>query len=703
MAVTGGRILAHASVQLFDAGEGDPTLTDHGFAWYDAPAAGAEPRRSGHAELLPELGYTCAPSLSLQDTRLTHWSTSTSSGVEWQEVYPLTGAPQRYRLQQPDTSPGVTWTATSSGSLPAGPSVAFSLILADTPPDWDADALPPEVRIALGDPGVPGAAWSLLLSKQRSSLEQWDGTAWQERLALSNPARSAGYGDGEELYYWLRCLAGRILVSTDGGYSYQTAGSLAEPAVLAAGPVRITGHGGTVILGVHQLLLVEAEVTSRARDTLTERVTPAVVLEGVTHEPAGTSVALADEYSGRLARYRATLTPASSTWLGPGWSVYRAPVLHAVNYLLFPTAVPGAGTSSTPWDERLLSIEIDKPEDLGQASATIRVKLDATTALTTAGLRRRKLAVTLGYQPEGESLVSWTAFVGYVRTVSVMRDRYGEGVLELVADNFTAALRRRRWTDLHVQSLAGLTVNDASDRVLTWFGIPLDSSHRVWHPWGELVTLADGTAGRPCELIRPGDDPWETLRRIQSFARLELAATDDGALIAVQQDFTTGVSHDLRAVPASTLDLRELAEGFTHTVDYDATGTAVLVSGTDGDGEAVWAWAVDTEAETQPLSERYCPWREVELDSVRDTVSPAMLIGRAQLLAQRRFGLQYWVDAPVYLHDEVSRRDSVLIYGFEQEAVPTGTEYLVMALRHRVEVRSDGEAVLTTQLGLRRL
>lgn len=708
MAVTGGRVLAHLAVKLFDPGEGDPRLTDHGFAWRD-PLAIAEPP-PGTPELdgagrplvqhVPGCGLICAPVPVLQETRLAHWETTTSSGVPWEEVTPASAAPAVRRLHQVDTTAGVTWSARSRTPLAAETAVAISLILLDTPADWDVEAEPPELQIEIGDRETPGAAWAVRLEKHVAALYRWSGSAWEYARSLPPPPRSAGYGDLEELQLWLVPAGGRLLVSWTGGAEWTTIGSDAEPAQVGSGRPRLSGRGGSVLFGVHQLLLREGSWSGRPRDTLTERTAPVVTITGDERTAAGTGIGYEDLSAGRHVRYRATLTPAGSTWVGPGWTAYRTPVLRAVTCDIAPTAVAGSGAYTEPWAGRCLAVTIEKPEDLSQSTATLRVK---PTAGPTGGFRRRKLLIELGYREGEAAAVTWTAFIGYIRTVSATRDRYGEGLLEIIADGPATPLRRQRWTELHVRSLAGLTVNAASDYVLGRFGIPLDSSHRVWHPWGDLTAVpADGDA-RAAELIRPGEQAWTTLARLQSYARLELAVSDDGVITAVPQDYTTGTAHELRTAPGSGLDLRELATGIGHRLDYDETSTAVLVSGTDAGGERIWAWAVDEEAENQPLSDRFCPWREVEQDVVPGAGTPAALTGRAQLLAQQRFGLAYQLQAPVHLHDTISRRDSVLVYGAAAEGIPDGTEYVVTAMRHHVEVRPDGTALLETDLGLRRL
>lgn len=699
MPPTDSRALPLASIRLFEKGQGDPVVTDHGFAWYDSVAEtwqyGTFSRdTSGKLtlEYLPEVGIVCRPFLVLQDTRLANYATS---GGSWEECKPATGTPRKWRLIQVDTSVGIQWSATSSFPLLADPHVAFSLIFVDGPADWDEDAYPRFVRVEFG-----GGLWAIQFSQaDGTQLVRWASGQWQAVMDVPEPT-GYSHGENDERLILLRCLRGRIGVSTDFGRSYRWHGSAdGTPLTVESGAYTVRGQGGMCVFGLHQLRYYSGTYTSPPRNTFQQRLVGAgAMVTGRASVPTGTTVIFADVSTpaAATAQYRATLTPVAVA--GVPFTFYRTPELYAA--LLEYPVVTGGGTGfyTTPWDGAIQSVRISKPYELDTGSAAVRIRKEAGEQLVWASGRFPKVQILLGEASESGAESWWTAFTGYVSAIRCRAEEYGESDLSLEVENLSHHFKRTEWTKQTSRPLGGRTLNQALDLVLQSEG--LDASYRAWHALGDTVTLPQGSPEDPFEWPKPGERKWATLARLAGYWGLEIGVTDSGGLFTAPKEFyQPWVSRVWEADPAT--DLKALVRGVTFGLDCNESATAALVEGTAESGEQLLAWAVDGAAEGNPASARFCPWREVVQEELSATVAPGMLIARAQALARELFSLKLEPDLTLPVDLSVSRREQVRITGLKV-GIADWDRFVVLSLEHVYEA-DPSFARLSTTAGLRRL
>lgn len=703
MAVTGGQILPRASITLYDVGEGDPIVTTPGYGWYDLLEKSWEQGTfsldayaNPYLEFVEGIGLTCRPFYMRQDTQSAHYGLV---GGTWEQRYPDTGA-RSYWLHQTNATAGLATSATSVFSLPSDPHFAMSLHLPDTPPDWDDGVYIPLVRLEWGLPSN-GRGFAVEFGKSETRFCVWQAGQFRtvEKLSASS---MGGYNDGGFQPVWVRHLRGRVGVSLDFGQSYQWFGDGANPAVVPAAPFTVRGQGGAFGFNISQLRYYTGLWSSPQQDTQEARTTPTTTLTAWGDIPSGTAINLTDlgVPANRIAAYSAELVPDAVSLGVPGWDVYRCPVLMATRYEMDPVVTTPTNDSTTPFDSRLSEVRVEKPVELGAGTARWTYRQEAGETPNLARYRFRKVGVDLGYNDGSDHLN--TVFTGYILDVTPVEAGAGQVDLEFEAHNGTYPLRDplAAWTETEQFCLDGLTLNQASDLILKLRGIPRNSSYRIWHAWGDVVVLNQGTPENPCELLRPGETPWETLTRIQGYGRLELAYSDDGIIEALPPDFTSGTTH---ALDLDETDLQLLPASIDHTAEADASATRVVVTGTDAAGNRLAVWAVNTVAEVDASSDMFCPWRRVVTEELPGTVTPGQVLAHAQRLAYQHFGNRLTPTAGTFLNTGISRRDKATFAGLARVGIPDATEHVIAATVHHYQQGDDGLATLETQWGLRRL
>lgn len=694
------RLIPLASIRLYDKGQGDPYLTDRGFGWYQPVAdiykigsvtySGVQPT----LEYVEGVGIVCRPFLEMQDTRLADFSFH--AAADWDERKPTSGAPRTYRLVQTSSAADLQWYARSSYSLPENPHVAVSLIVPDTPPDHNATLYPPYVRVELGD-----GQWILEWSKIFGGRLLAD-VAGALGVVAELPGLSSIGRDVDESLIMIRPMRGKIGISMDAGRHYEWYGDPAGyPVGIRAGKIRVSGQGGQVIFGVHQLRYVAGSYTSPTKNTYARRIflppAPTFVTRG--EAPAGTSVAIADLSvpGNAIAQWKATLTPASSP--GPtGWSVYRTPELYAVQ-MTYPVARAGNWRSyTTPWDGSIVEINIDRPVELDGGTATVRVNRDQAKQFTYRHGMWPKVQIFLGHQLAAGGEEWQTSFTGYIRSITPAQRDYGQATLDLAIENVTTRFRRTTWIELDAIPLGGQTLNAALDYVLASEG--LQAQDRIWHWLGDRILLPAGTAEEPAFWPRPGETKWETLEEICRWCGMEIGALTDGRLTTVPVDYVEPwVTHQWDWTPS--LALHELVLDASYSLDSGESVTATIVRGEDEYGNAGWAYAIDVEAELYPSSVRFRPWRETREERIDGATSLGFLAlaARSLLLANGTPKQRLELSTPVQLG--LRRRQRVQLLG-STIGVSDYDEFAILTLRHTY--RADPSfASLTTQAGLIRI
>lgn len=694
------RDYAIASVRLYDEGQGDPVVADHGFDWLTILASdagfGTFSRTSAGfplLEMLPGIGLTCRPSVVLKDTRLSHFITA---GGSFAERRPIAGSPRVYRLAQTNATAGIQYSAATIYHARANPHVAFTLLLPDTPPDWDATTYPPYVRIELA------ATVAIQFEKGAAFIARWVDGAWRAVESLPNPSKGGGYQDLDEIMIWVRCYRGRVGVSFDLGQSYTWHGNPdGSPLSIPAGAIILRGQGGQCAFGIHQLAYTAGTWTSPQRNTFTSRIAPTSTITGRADTPGTTSVSFTDLSSPTtgIAQWRSTLTP--DTLANTPFAFHSAPVLYSVQFSYPVTTAMGfnAGTYTT-WTEELEHVRVRLPYELGEGDAAIEVRLDPQSVFA-ANYRWRKVAIYLGFKLSDNTDELTLVFTGYVRKASVRwEEDFGRAVLVLECDNAAARFRRTQWTALSDRALGGEMLNGAADYILASEG--LDSSYRSWNTLGNSFGLPSGAPEEPFERLQPREHKWDTLQRIFGYAGLELAVTAAGGLISGPFGYYSSTVWNLRATPQSATDDRELLDAIEHDLNYAELTTAVMVYSLDQYGSAHLAWAVDTAAETSVLSGRFCPWREVYQDEIPGRSSPGIGQARAAALAGDMLPLRTEGTAATPADLRIQRRDQLEFHGVGGVGIADNVRFVVLTQDFDWR-RGEGGTTLVVPMGIRRI
>lgn len=702
MPATQNRIIPLASVRLYDRGGGDPWLLDEGYKWHDVLSLTEErgtvdlsSDRQPTLQLMTDIGLVCRGFIVLQDTRNSHFS---KSGGSWEERRPAIGAPQKYRLIQYKTTADTQWTATSTYSLPSDPAVFFSLVVLDNPATHDATTYPPLVRIEFGN-NQWGIEFSRsfgarLVKNNGISATALGGYNWEAVMDLPQPETVTGSEVGE-FFVGLRVHRGQICVSTDFGHNWSAyADPLFTDISVPSGSVRFAGQGGGAILGVHQMRFYTGVYTSPTRNAFATRIGAATVTyRGVA--PGSTTVAMADAGSGSTAQYTATLTPQAISSVP--FTFYRSPEVYAALYSHAVQRIDPSFNYTTPWDGKILTVDVNKPYELDGATASVLIRHDASTDADLEGFRFRKVEIHLGELANDGTTVTWyQVFTGYIADIRFEQSEFNKAFIALDIENATFPAKRMKWTDLTARPLGGQSANNALDMVLAQMG--LSAGYRIWQPFGDTVSLPYGAAENPF-LFPKCDEPfWETLRTIAKCLICEIGVTDKGWWQYVPVQYVDAqVTHTWEATPAT--DVTASIQRVTNEVDYRESATRVVARGFDEYGNRIMAFGRDYQAEAIPLSERFCPWIEAHIIDVPGTTTVGILsnIAVAEFMEAVAIKMEPDLTSPVRL--DVPRRARVRVTGLVA-GIEDNDEFVVLTLQHHYEM---GMVKCVTTAGLRRL
>jgi hypothetical protein len=708
------RRFAIASIEVYDEMEGDPYVTDHGSGVYDILAKShrfgqfSSPGRFGlpYLEFVPDIGLTCRPFLRPTDTRKADWTSSTSTGLPWDERQPTTGYYRVYRMMQQEGTPGATYKATSTWNHPEDPHFAFSLITEDTPSDWPTTPnTEPYVQLDLGVVGSgtnPMGQWAIRQDKQGTRLLFNYGGVWVSVTELSSGQQ--GGVDLDEQWFFVRCLRDSICISSDFGKSYDIFKFPdASPTGIRPGKMRIHGRGGKIAFGIHELEYVAGSYTSQQFNTYISRLTGSTTWGHRSDTPTGTAISITDlsNHSQAYMKYRVKLTP-TKTWT-PAFEFHKCPVYYATRGTFPVSATIATQASSTPLDAYLIGVDVNKPVNLEESSATVTLSIDAwESEVLNENWRWRKVKIHLGHRTwEGENEYPFF-YVGYIQDVKPKLDEeFGEKVVTITVGNRAMQFRRTKWWPTDVIPLGGLTLNQALDYILYTEGVPLNSSYREWHPLGDTIPLPLGTPEEPFELIQPDETKWETMKRLASYMQLELAVGDDGVLRSLPEGWispTLDKSYTIRYDEDKRNTIKEIENG----VDFTESCTAIMVWAEDEEtGASIMAWAIDVEAENEVSSGRSCPWREGVQEKLDKPCLPWVAIQRAQSLAMKHFPLKYMPDIVTPVDLSLTRRMRVEVNDAEGLNIPSGTQYILLSMRHSYRARESFTS-LETNAGLQR-
>jgi hypothetical protein len=696
MSLTDPRELMLGKLRIWRTGTlgADPVVTLREASLYDplrwSYAYGAYSQSGGEnlLEYLPlddQFGaLVCRPSLVLQDTRLTGVTAWSTSGGSWEER--RVGHDRKYRLIQNGAAADLQWSAVSAYTLPAFPSFAVSIKLYDTPSDHDATTYPPYVRLE------SGRVWALEWSKVNGSrLLRWNTAtaSWYAVMDLPEPD-GAGTQDGEEALYYVRYVRGRIAVSADRGRSYLTywdgTGALTP---MSAQRLTLRGQGQKVVFGVHQLYMAAGTYTTIPTPIEAEaRSAPDLSASRYTTVWAGQTmgaVSITDQgnpAAGQM-RVRASLTPQAAG-VGPGWTVYRSPEVYALAARYAPVSTSFLGVADEPF--ALLEATVEKPLELDAAEWTAAVRVDPDGEFEWQWGRLSKIELQLGASTaDGDELPY--SYVGHVVESAVDWPRHREVNLSLQMANVSQKWKLLRWDEGDRFPLGGRTLNQALDAILTTEGIPLNASYRVWDAdgsgLGDAFVLPVGDAEDPFGLPRAGESKWETMQFLASLAGLELIPLDDGVLTTLPVDwYDPFTSKTLEAVPAAQLKNLLLRLGWRWR--HRESATFVRVGGVmAGSGARLWAWALDADAERNPASARFTPFRIAIPDVIiPGTCTLGVVTALCQTYVRKYFLNKVSVEVGTIADLDVGRRQVHQVEGAEVAGVVASNRFGVMSLRH---------------------
>ncbi len=658
MPVTHPVVLPLASVRVYGPAQGDAPVIDHGAKLYDIPALSFDPRAVSQSggqptlEFLQGVGIVNRPFIVLQDTRLANWTTS---GGTWEERRGATGSPRKYRLEQLNaTANAAEWSATSGFNLVADPHFAVSLAFFDSPPDHDATAKPPFVRVEFA------SVWALEFSKLYGSrvLRLVSGS-WVYWGDLPEPVTVAGQ-DGDESLCVVRCYRGGFVVSTDFGKSYLYFGNAdLSPVTLAAAPMVVRGQGGMVRFGLHQVQYLAGTYDPANRPTFVSRLSALPTITGRYLTPGTTAIAFTDtgDAFGGLIGYSATLTPRSIS--ATPFSFYQGPELHAVRYRLPVVRGFTGGWNFTPFEDEILQVRISKPVDLAGAQATILVLKDAFEQFTGDWLTR-KVEIRLGWLLDTGATQMYHVFTGYISKIGVEQRQWGTAVIPITVENVTIRAKTTEWTEFSCEPLGGYTANQALDICLDAIG--LTAAHRLWHARGDAFVLAEGSPESPFLWPQPGDNVWETMVQIADLCQLEIGAFDNGTFVTVPLDYVEPfVSHTWAGAPADLLE--RAVQGASYSASLDGNVTCVICRGIDVFGNMLLAFGVDNPAELNPNSGRFREWRTTHREDVQGTCTMPMLLGLMQSRFMDLVPPRFDLDLESLVRLDVGRRQQVQIEG----------------------------------------
>jgi hypothetical protein len=665
---------------VYDPGAGDGVLEDPSWRWYDVVEATAHrgtftKTAFGFAsmdtlEIVPGVGLACRPFLVLKDTFRAFYLLS---GGVWEDRRPATGAPRICRLTQLDTTPDKVWQATSTFLLPENPSFAFSLLLPDTPAD-QAAASP--VYVSWG--GV------ITVECRPEGILVWHGGQCKANLATPRGSERG------ELWVVVRWLRGRVLISLDGGNSYATVANTDGSAItIPQERIVVRGKGRACQFGLHELKYYAGTYTSPAKRTNLDRATaPTVTAYGDL--PAGCKVDTSGALStGYYAQYQVTLTPAAVPAAAP-ITFYRTPVVAAVYTKHPPKWGDATGTYTTPFDGLLAMVQVDKPYELHNSTATLQAKLPTFTF--DGSWWFRKVEILLGMQTSDGSTLD-AAWVGYVREVTTDQQDSGEVLVNLVADCPTIQAKTRKWDD--TGPLGGQTAAEALDELADLFGVPADK--RRWDPKCSATQLPMGAYEDPSFWPVSGDPIWQIMEEIAKHAGCELGILEDGTWYTVALGYVAAeMSATWRAQPQD--DILERLRQARLRFDGTASATGIVAKGEDAAGNPLQA-RYERKDWADAASSRYCPWPILRFHQITGATTSEALRQAVLALYDEVIPLRFEPEVTGEARTAVGRRSRVRVVG-TLTGIEDTEEFAVFTLRHTWRPGLDG---VETAAGLRRV
>ncbi len=671
MAVVDNRVCPLASVRLYNKGQGDPYILKHEWGWYDTVCCTENynqgtPEYSGFlpvTETIDGLGMFLRPRINLKDTLLADY---TVNGGSWSERAPAFGAPRAKRLVQYDAFPNATWQLTSNFPLPANLHIAFTVATIDTNANNNFVTHPPYWQFEFSN-----GTYAIRHTEEGGLqlLKNVNGTYYPVKEIETQREASVGIGGRNvtpEMMVLIRWLKGSLAISTDRGVTY-TIYQETSAIALDSSTFVFKGQGGSTIFGFHQVQYVNGKWTSPQRGSVQERTAPSTTITPIGYEPQGTTLEVNDlsPSPGTYAQYEVIMAAAATD--GQPFNFYTTPELYAVGFQFdVETSFP-LFSYTTPWDGAILSINFQENEDLGGATATIRIRKEADVQFVADYGKRPKIKIYLGELYADGTVLFWEAFTGYIRTIVTEQSEPGKAFIEITADAVAIRAKKGKWDDFSLPLTLGgdVTANQVMDKVLMRMGLgrtdgSLLATNRNWHSQGDVV-LPAGDPAHPFLWEKCGTTYWDTLEKIAKLVGLEIGVSRAGVYTTVPRDYFEAIaSKEWKGVADGNI-----TEGITRmSYSYDSDGniSAIIIRGREINGTRAWAFVIDEAAETDPLSSRFTPWRESIEDDVEGYTGGSLLNLAAQgLMDKMQPDFRATVEGQSRL--DVLRRNKALVTG----------------------------------------
>lgn len=703
------RIRAIASLDVYNDLTGDPVITDHGFGYYQHLEKVCKAESDALydytangmplLELLEGIGLANRPFLQPKDTNLSDFIVTPLNG--WAEVKPEQGYYRVKRIEQFSAVAGLLYSATSNYQLPENPHVAFELFMPEPPIDYDYAANPPPwVRIELGN----GQFGIQIEGSNGCHFVANINGVWRAIKKLDHPGK---HGHQSAIWIWIRCMRGKVGVSFDFGAHYEWFGSKnrLNPYTIRAGKWRVTGQNGVLAIGIHQLSYFTGNFLSPSRNAFVTRINGPVIV-GQYQTPYGSGVTFTDV--SRDARqtcvYKVTMTP--STVGAYPWPVYQCPTLQGVTFRYPFQRNVTTPVSTQPYDRWLLQADIDKPEELGNSTATIRFHSDAWAALASVNWRWKKIRLRLGYKLDDGTNEWYVSFIGYTREPTFERDKQSMQVLvSITADCGAVRFKDTEWDKLMIVPLSGAPPNRAADFIVASEGLMdeagIDRTYVNWTTFNgtDTVPMDVGSGDDPADMTKPGEKKWSTLERIFAGYGCKVGCDDSGILFTVPNDYSDPtVSFHFRGTPISSTDYRDQMTDVNRRMDAGDKYTFVIIGGKGPDDEDITYFATDAAAELNAASGRACPWRRTFQDELDGTSTPQRVLNRASFETNHRFGTRWLVQSSIPVHLGLQRLQRVAVHDQTPLGIAEGKECIVRTVRHSYRAGAGLQELLTTCL-----
>lgn len=690
------KLWAVASLEVYPIGQGDPIMSDRGFGMYEilrdtyqTAEYDYNSKRLPRLEFIEDIGLTNRMLPNYRNTRLSDFDFA--DATNWDEIQPTTN----YYVRMFNNSPGIVESATTKVAFPQNPQFAIELDILDTPTDWDGASLPAQIEIQLG----PSAEWSILIDKNSGNYFLKSG---QSIGSLGSLEQNRDRGSGMIFVRWNR---GQILVSMDGGKTYSKFGNPDQPAIIHSAKLKIKSQGQAFGLGIQELTPETGWIRGRERNTFKTRFATEIIT-GRYDATDGTSVAFADIHVGtNTARWQATLTPIRvvtfpfNFWVTP--SLYSVTVRYP-----FIRVVDTSVTVETPFDAYILQVTYDGGDSLLDSSATVTLHQKAYDDFGNLdNWHDRKVKIKTGWKWSDDSVTWDKHLVGYVQAANLVWDGFNSVTVNMTIENSLIPLKKEQWTPLDVVPFGGLTPTAIGDYHLKSIGFMdeagADTTRRAWSGLNGSATipLDWGYPEDPFELVRPREYKIESLTRIFGYRGLDIGADDDGIIFDVLKEWVDQTDPlDFYPNSQTTNDIEKHFKRVSSGIDFRNSATTIMVFGQAPNGDTIMLMNVDDQAELNPASGRFAPFRSVVQEDISGTANPYDLIQRANSLAAQYFPRDNRGDGTIRYNGLIPRRKKIIVHNCQGIGIPDGAEYVARTIRHNVVNRGTSETTIGIKL-----